>query len=82
MLTVKLTKSSSSDPQDTGLEPVANPPCWGSETAVSLNLTIPLRILDGLDERPAPELLMARSEVWRPRRSVAAWFLWRLTDKR
>ena len=41
MLTVKLTKSSSSDPQDTGLEPVANPPCWGSETAVSLNLTIP-----------------------------------------
>ena len=39
--TVKLTKSSSSDPQDTGLEPVANPPCWGSETAVSLNLTIP-----------------------------------------
>ena len=41
-----------------------------------------LRILDGLDERPAPELLMARSEVWRPRRSVAVWFLWRLTDKR
>ena len=41
--TVKLTKSSSSDPQDTGLEPVANPPCWGSETAVSLNLTIPPR---------------------------------------
>ena len=42
MLTVKLTNSSSSDPQDTGLEPVANPPCWGSETAVSLNLTIPV----------------------------------------
>ena len=41
-----------------------------------------LRILDGLDERPAPEFLMARSEVWRPLRSVAAWFLWRLTDKR
>ena len=41
-----------------------------------------LRILDGLDERPAPERLMARSEVWRPLRSVAAWFLWRLTDKR
>ena len=44
MLTVKLTKSSSSDPQDAGLEPVANPPCWGSETAVSLNLTIPAPI--------------------------------------
>ena len=40
---VKLTKSSSSDPQDTGLEPAVNPPCWGSETAVSLNLTIPVR---------------------------------------
>ena len=39
--TVKLTKSSSIDPQDTGLEPAVNPPCWGSETAVSLNLTIP-----------------------------------------
>ena len=23
------------------LEPAVNPPCWGSETAVSLNLTIP-----------------------------------------
>ena len=39
--TVKLTKSSSIDPQDTALEPAVNPPCWGSETAVSLNLTIP-----------------------------------------
>ena len=30
------------------LEPAANQPCWGSETAVSLNLTIPcgrLRLL-------------------------------------
>ena len=44
MLTVKLTKSSSSDPQNTGLEPVANPPGWRSETAVSLNLTIPAPI--------------------------------------
>ena len=41
-----------------------------------------LRILDGLDERSAPERLMARSEVWRPLRSVAAWVLWRLTDQR
>ena len=29
MLTVKLTKSSSSDPQDTGLEPVAKPAMLG-----------------------------------------------------
>ena len=41
MLTVKLAKSESIDPQDTGPEPVVNPPCWASETVVSLNLTIP-----------------------------------------
>ena len=54
---VKLTKSSSIDPQDTGLLPVANPPCWASRTAVSLNLTIPRRYQDvgatGLVPRPA-----------------------------
>ena len=38
---VTLTKSSSSDPQDTGLQSVANPPYWASKAAVSLNLTIP-----------------------------------------
>ena len=38
---VKLTKSSSIDPQDTGLQPVANPPCWAPKTAASLNLTGP-----------------------------------------
>ena len=41
-----------------------------------------LRILDGLDDRPGPELLLTRAEIWRPLRSVAAWFLWRLTDNR
>ena len=38
---VKLTKSSSIDPQDTELQPVANPPCWASKTTASLNLTVP-----------------------------------------
>ena len=42
---VKLTKSSSIDPQDTGLQPVANPPCWASKTAASLNLTANPRAL-------------------------------------
>ena len=37
-----MTKSSSSDPQDTGLQSVANPPYWAPKAAVSLNLTIPL----------------------------------------
>ena len=41
MLTVKLTQSSSIDPQDTVLESVVNPPYWAPETAVSFNLTIP-----------------------------------------
>ena len=39
-----------------------------------------LRILDGLEERPSPDTLLRRSEVWRPLCSVAAWYLWRLTD--
>ena len=39
-VTVMLTKSWSIYPQDTGLEPVANPPCWASKTAASLNLTV------------------------------------------
>ena len=37
---VKLTKRSSIDPQDAGLQPVANPPYLASKTAVSLNLTV------------------------------------------
>jgi len=41
-----------------------------------------LRILDGLDGRPSPDTLLGRAEVWRPLRSVAAWYLWKLTDAR
>ena len=39
-----------------------------------------LRILDGLNGRPSPDTLLGRAELWRPLRSVAAWYLWRLTD--
>ena len=39
-----------------------------------------LRILDGLDARPSADTLLDRAEVWRPLCSVAAWFLWRLSD--
>ena len=39
-----------------------------------------LRRLDGLVERPNPDELLARAELWRPLRSVASWVLWRLTD--
>ena len=41
-----------------------------------------LRVLDGLEERPSPEALLGRAEVWRPLCSVAAWFLWRISDAR
>ena len=54
---VKLTKRSSIDPKYTGLQPVANPPCWASETAVSLNLTIPrdpLELVVGCERRERP----------------------------
>ncbi len=39
------------------------------------------RILDGLAERPEPGELLARAERWRPLRSVATWFLYRLADE-
>lgn len=39
-----------------------------------------LRVLDGLDARPSADALRDRAEVWRPLCSVAAWFLWRLSD--
>jgi 3-methyladenine DNA glycosylase/8-oxoguanine DNA glycosylase len=41
-----------------------------------------LRILDGLSARPTAEALRDRAECWRPLCSVAAWYLWRLTDTR
>ncbi len=39
-----------------------------------------LRRLDGLAERPKPREVLARSEVWKPLRSVASWYMWRLCD--
>ncbi len=38
------------------------------------------RRLDGLAERPGEAQLLARSEPWRPLRSVASWVLWRLLE--
>lgn len=40
-----------------------------------------LRRLDGLRQRPTPKQVLARSEPWRPLRSVASWYLYRLTDR-
>jgi 3-methyladenine DNA glycosylase/8-oxoguanine DNA glycosylase len=40
-----------------------------------------MRRLDGLEERPSAAALAARSEAWRPLRSVASWVLWRLLEE-
>ncbi|MCC6408912.1 MAG: DNA-3-methyladenine glycosylase 2 family protein [Planctomycetes bacterium] len=40
-----------------------------------------LKRLDSLRERPTPKQVLARSEPWRPLRSVASWYLYRLTDE-
>jgi methylated-DNA-[protein]-cysteine S-methyltransferase len=46
-----------------------------------LGLQEGVRVLDGLVERPTPAQVLARSEVWKPLRSVASWYLWRLVDR-
>ncbi len=33
-----------------------------------------------LDELPSPRFLLEHSEIWRPYRSVASWYLWRVLD--
>ncbi len=45
-----------------------------------LGLQEGIRILDGLTERPGPAPALERARVWAPLRSVASWYLWRLTD--
>ena len=54
-----MTNSSSIDPQDAGLQPVVNPPCWASKTAVSFNLTIPVVKIVYLDQNHWIELARA-----------------------
>jgi len=39
-----------------------------------------LRLLDGRRRRPTPREVEARGAAWAPLRSVASWYLWRLTD--
>ncbi len=38
------------------------------------------RILHGLDEMPGPKALAPLGDIFRPHRSVAAWYLWRAVD--
>lgn len=36
--------------------------------------------IHGLDEHPTKKELHAASEIWKPYRSLAAWYLWRVAD--
>jgi 3-methyladenine DNA glycosylase/8-oxoguanine DNA glycosylase len=45
-----------------------------------LGLQEGIRVLDGRKGRPTPAQALDRAEVWRPLRSVASWYLWRLAD--
>ena len=47
-----------------------------------LGLQEGIRLLDGLADRPGPSEASARAEAWRPWRSAACWYLWRLTELR
>jgi DNA-3-methyladenine glycosylase II len=38
------------------------------------------RLAYRLEAMPKPKVLMELSEVWRPHRTVAAWYLWRAVD--
>jgi len=33
-----------------------------------------------LDQMPSPQEILAHGEIWRPYRSVASWYLWRVAD--
>ena len=38
-------------------------------------------LLQGLEEMPKPKELMALGEIYKPYRSVAAWYMWRAAEK-
>lgn len=38
------------------------------------------RLAYGLEAMPKPRALLEFSEIWRPHRTVAAWYLWRAVD--
>ncbi len=39
-----------------------------------------IKRLDGRPKRPTPSEVVARGETWQPNRTVAAWYMWRLSD--
>lgn len=49
--------------------------------ATDLGVQEGLRILDGMKQRPKPNELRNRAQIWKPFRSVAAWCLYRVVDE-
>ncbi|MEM6817275.1 MAG: DNA-3-methyladenine glycosylase 2 family protein [Pseudomonadota bacterium] len=45
-----------------------------------LGLLKGMQALDNLGEKPSAEAFLKRSDCWRPFRSVACWYLWRLVE--
>lgn len=39
-----------------------------------------VQVLLGMKRRPKPRTMLRAAEVWRPYRSVAAWYLWRIHE--
>ena len=40
-----------------------------------------MQALFAMKQRPAPRTMLRLAEPWRPYRSVAAWYLWRINDR-
>jgi DNA-3-methyladenine glycosylase II len=40
-----------------------------------------VQTLLGMKRRPKPSTMLRAAEMWRPYRSVAAWYLWRIEDR-
>lgn len=57
---------------------LGRPDVWPT---LDLGVAEGLRRLDGLSERLRPKAMEARGEVWRPYRSFAALYLWRIKDE-
>ena len=45
-----------------------------------LGLKRGMKVFLGLDDYPSEELFIKEAEIWRPYRSVASWYLWRLAE--
>ena len=46
-----------------------------------LGVRMGYQIAYGLDEMPKPKALVALCEPWRPWRSVASWYMWRVVER-